>query len=185
MLRDLWGVADAAGAERIHLVGESFGGTIVLAAAAQRPERVVSVSISNASYKGAGIGQIQYWRDQFAQGVWGERMMENRFVPGMGDPAALAWFAGEQAKTRPHVAIGLAGILATSDLTDAIAALDVPISIVLPDSSPFVPVEHGAELHRIAQRSRLRVVPGVRHGLPFVHARQEAEALLAALSDYE
>lgn len=185
MIGDLWGVADAAGVERMHLVGESFGGTIVLAAAAQRPERVASVSISNASYKGAGIGQIQYWRDQFAQGTWGGRMMENRFVPGVGDPAALAWFASEQAKAQPHVAIGLAGILATSDLTNAIAALDVPISIVLPDSSPFVPVAHGAELHRIARKARLRVVPGVRHGLPFVHARREAEALLATLSEYE
>jgi hypothetical protein len=28
-------------------------------------------------------------------------------------------------------------------------------------------------------------VPGVRHGLPFVHAREEATALLASLAQYE
>jgi 3-oxoadipate enol-lactonase len=61
----------------------------------------------------------------------------------------------------------------------------VPISIVLPDSSPFVPVQHATELHHIAKNSKLRVVPGVRHGLPFVHAREEAAALLGSLSAYE
>ncbi len=188
MVEDLWDVADTVGSGKVHLMGESFGGTIALAAAVARPERVASVSISNASFKGQGIGQIQFWQNQFAQGGitgWSERMMDNRFVPGVGDPAALAWFATEQAKTRPHVALGLAGVLAESDLTEALKGLDVPVSIVLPDSSPFVPVQHAAELHQIAKRSKLRVVPNIRHGLPFVHARQEAEILLATLGEYE
>lgn len=188
LVKDLWEVADAAGADRVHLMGESFGGTIALAAAVTCPERVASVTLSNATFKGQGIGQIQYWHDEFAQGGpagWGERMMHHRFVPGSGDSAALAWFAREQATTRPHVAIGLAGVLAGADLSDAVASLDIPISIVLPDSSPFVPVQHGAELLKVAKRARLRVVPGVRHGLPFTHARQEAEALLASLDACE
>jgi 3-oxoadipate enol-lactonase len=188
MVRDLWDVADTTGAAKVHLVGESFGGTVALAATVARPERVASVTISNGSFKGAGIGQLQYWKDEFAQGGavgWSERMMTHRFVPGVGDPSALAWFAKEQATTRPHVALGLGGLLAKADLTEQIRMLDVPISIVLPDSSPFVPVQHATELHHIAKNSKLRVVPGVRHGLPFVHAREEAAALLASLDAYE
>jgi 3-oxoadipate enol-lactonase len=188
MVRDLWDVAGTTGAGKVHLVGESFGGTIALAAAVARPERVASVTISNASFKGAGIGQLQYWKDEFAEGGaagWGERMMVHRFRPGVGDPRALAWFAGEQATTRPHVALGLGGILAAADLTEQMKTLDVPISIVLPDSSPFVPVQHATELHQLARHSKLRIVPGVRHGLPFVHAREEAAALLASLAQYE
>jgi 3-oxoadipate enol-lactonase len=188
MVRDLWDVADTTGAARVHLIGESFGGTVALAATVAHPERVASVTISNGSFKGAGIGQLQYWKDEFAQGGavgWGERMMTHRFVPGVGDSAALAWFAREQATTRPHVALGLGGLLANADLTEQIRRLDVPISIVLPDSSPFVPVQHGTELHQLAKNSKLRVVPGVRHGLPFVHARDEAAALLASLDAYE
>ena len=188
LVADLWEVAASAGAERVHLAGESIGGTIVLAAAAASPDRVASVTISNASYKGEGLGQIEHWRAQFADGGtagWAARMMENRFTPGAGVPAALAWFGEEQARTRSHVALGLAEVLAAADLTDAVRGMNVPLSIVLPDSSPFVPVKHGAELRDIAPDARLRVVPGTRHGLPFTHAREEAEWLVRFLAEVE
>ncbi len=93
MRADIWAVADAAGVNKVHLVGESTGGTIVLAAAITDPSRVASVTVSNGSYKGAGIGQLSFWRAQFDEGGvegWGRRMMENRFAPGAGDPDALA-----------------------------------------------------------------------------------------------
>jgi pimeloyl-ACP methyl ester carboxylesterase len=188
LVADVWDVADAAEAEAVHLVGESIGGTIALAAALARPDRVASVTISNASYKGEGIGQIGYWRAQFSDGGaagWGARMMDHRFAPGAGDPEALAWFAQEQARTPAHVALGLAEVLAGADLTDALRRMDLPLSIVLPDSSPFVPVKHGAELHDLAPNARLRVVPGARHGLPFTHAKSEAEWLLRFLAEVE
>lgn len=188
MTGDFWEVADLSDAPKVHLVGESMGGTIVLAAALARPERVASVTISNASFKGKGIGELAYWRDQFADGGaagWSRRMMENRFAPGASEAEALAWFEETQARTRPHVAMGLGTLLAGSDLTEALRTLHVPVSVVLPDSSPFVPVAHGAELKAIAPDVRLRVVPGTRHGLPFSHAREEAATLVAFLRDLE
>ncbi|MFG1427119.1 alpha/beta fold hydrolase [Roseixanthobacter glucoisosaccharinicivorans] len=180
LIEDFWDVAGQAGSKTVHLVGESMGGTIVLAAAAAHPARVASVTISNASYKGKGIGELGYWRDQFAAGGpggWSERMMANRFLPGAGEPEALTWFQEEQAKTRAHVALGLGGVLAVSDLSEALRSAPFPVSIVLPDSSPFVPALHGAELQQILPNARLRVVPGVRHGLPFSHAADEASRL--------
>lgn len=189
MTGDVWAVADAAGlAGPIHLVGESMGGTIVLAAAIARPARVASVTLSNGSYKGAGIGQLPFWRAQFEEGGvpgWGRRMMENRFAPGHGDPDALAWFAEEQAKTRAHVAIGLGGVLAAADLSAELEAFDRPLNVVLPDRSPFVPVRHGAEILELAPSARLRVVPGVRHGLPFSQAESEAASLVEYLARVE
>ncbi|MGF7159115.1 pimeloyl-ACP methyl ester carboxylesterase [Rhodoligotrophos appendicifer] len=188
MVADLWEVADGAGVERVHLMGESMGGTIVLAAAVARPERVASVSISNASFKGKGLGELAYWRTQFAEGGaegWSRRMMENRFADGAGEARALTWFQEEQARTRPHVAMGLGGVLAQSDLTEALKSLEMPVSVTLPDSSPFVPVAHGVELKELAKNTRLRVVPGVRHGLPFSHGVEEARHLLAFLDSLD
>lgn len=184
MVADFWEVADRAGTGRVHIVGESMGGTIALAAAVEQPRRTASVSILNATYKGRGVGELGGWKEQFATGDasgWSRRMMENRYAPGAGDPDALAWFEHEQAKTPPHVAMGLGALLARTDLGDAVARLDIPLSITLPDESPFVPVEHGAELARMAKNARMRIVRGVRHGLPFSHARQEALHLLDTL----
>src|SRR5260370_4290276 len=134
MVRDLWDIADKAGGGKVHLVGESIGGTIALAAAVARPERVASVTISNSTFKGAGVRQLQYWKDEFAEGGaagWGARLMVHRLVPGVGDPQA---FAREQATTRPHVALGLGSLLAAADLPEGMQALDLPLSIALPPS---------------------------------------------------
>src|SRR5512144_2756656 len=40
MVDDLFSVADAAGLRRFHLVGESIGGTVALAAALAQPQRI-------------------------------------------------------------------------------------------------------------------------------------------------
>lgn len=185
MVSDLWHVIDSAGYDTVHLVGESFGATVVMAAAVANSERVRSVRVLNGTYKGNGLGELENWASQFANGSsagWSKRMMENRFAPGAASPDALAWFEREQAKTHPHVAIGLGSVLAQTDLTDGLKQLNVPLSVVLPDASPFVPVAHGHDMAALARNARLRIVPGVRHGLPFSHAGQEARALLEALN---
>ncbi|HYH22529.1 MAG TPA: alpha/beta hydrolase [Azospirillum sp.] len=181
LIDDLFDVAEAAGPGPVHLVGESMGGTVVLAAALRRPERVATVTVSNASFTGGGIGQLGGWRDLFATaGVagWSARMNEWRFAPGAIDPAMAAWFSAEQERTKPHVALGLGDLLAGTDLTGALPSLARPLLVLSPDASPFVPVRLAAELKERAPDAELRVFPGVRHGLPFSHAGECARTLL-------
>ncbi|AEC21251.1 hypothetical protein PT7_2711 [Pusillimonas sp. T7-7] len=188
MVNDLWEVVDSAGHDAVHLVGESFGATVIMAAAIACPERVLSLRVLNGTFKGKGLGELSRWTAQFASGnsiAWSKRMMENRFAPDAAPPEALAWFEREQEKTMPHVAVGLGMVLAATDLTVGLKRLNTPLSVVLPDGSPFVPVEHGREMIRLVTRATLRIVAGVRHGLPFSHAKQEAQDLLASLSAQE
>ncbi len=49
LVDDLFAVADAAGLAQFHLVGESIGGTIALAAALGRPERIATLTVSNGA----------------------------------------------------------------------------------------------------------------------------------------
>ena len=188
MIDDLLDVAATTGAEKVHVVGESVGGTIALAAAIKAPERFASVAISNASHRGAGVTNIQGWRQTFeSQGsaAWNAEMMASRFYAGAVEPAALRWFSEVQESSDRHAVLALAALLAGADLGEALRGLQVPLSITLPDSSPFITPSHGAEMRALVPNSRLRIVPHAKHGLPFSHARSEAEHLLAFLGEIE
>ncbi len=188
LIDDLLEVAAIAGSGKVHVVGESIGGTIALAAALRAPERFASVAISNASHRGPGVTNIQGWRATFeSQGnaAWNAEMMTNRFFAGAAEPAALAWFSEVQEKSDRHAVLALASLLAGADLSEALRSFKVPLSIALPDSSPFITPSHGAEIRALVPNSRLRIVPHAKHGLPLSHARSEAEALVAFLAEIE
>jgi pimeloyl-ACP methyl ester carboxylesterase len=165
----------------LHLVGESAGGTVVLAAALRHPERVASVTISNAAFVGSGIGQISGWRQLFEQrGVdgWSEHMMTCRFAPGAIEAEAAAWFATQQQQTSPESALAISEMLAWIDLSAEVDALRPPLLILAPEESPFVPPEMCQGLHELTPGSELRTFPAVRHGLAFSHAAQCGRLLL-------
>lgn len=180
LVDDLWGVVEGAGfGGPVHLAGESLGGTVVLAAAIARTGQTASVQMFNAGFKGDALGEVGNWTDQFAGGVeaWARRMMVNRFAPDIAMTPALEWFERTQRETDPETATALGAMLREVDLTEGLEDLRIPIMLVLPDGSPFVPVSHGVDAARVNPRLRLKVVPGTRHGLPYSHAESEAVAM--------
>ena len=62
LLDDLFAVADAAGVQRFHLVGESIGGTLALLAGLRAPERVLTLTVSNGAHIGGAIGNLDNWQ---------------------------------------------------------------------------------------------------------------------------
>lgn len=169
--------------ERVHLVGESAGGAIMLAVALRHGERVRSVTLSNAAITGRSIGQIDRWRPLFAQGVeaWNADMMACRFAPGAIDARAWAWYSAQQARTRPESALAIADLLAGLELRDQLPALAPELLVLHPDASPFVPLSVYADLATLRPGAQLEVFRGVRHGLPFSHGQACAQRVLAFL----
>ena len=95
---DLFAVADAAGCERFHAVGESMGGTIALQAAVQRPRRLRTLTVSNGAHLGASIRSVQDWEAIIAQrgmAGWSAHMMERRFFPGAITEQMWRWYEGD------------------------------------------------------------------------------------------
>jgi len=186
LVDDLFEVVDlAAGATgRAHLVGESLGGTVVLLAAILRPDRIASVTISNAAFKGTGIHRVAGWREEIAHdgmAGWAARMMELRFRDGVLAPEKAKWFADVQAASPAHVVLGLGELLAVQDLSTQLAAIKAPLLILMPTESPFVPVEQARELGTRVQGASLVLFHGVRHGLPYSHAEACARHLAGFL----
>src|SRR5215468_3849511 len=101
LVADVFSVADDAGVERFHLVGESIGGTIALAAALARPDRIATLTVSNGAHVGASIQRVEAWRRQLDEGgvkAWSDAFLRDRFHDGAVSPERLAWFAAQQEK---------------------------------------------------------------------------------------
>ena len=181
---DVYAVADAAGVDRFHLVGESIGGTIALAATLAQPARIATLTVSNGAHLGASIQRVQVWQKQLDEGgvkAWSDAFMPDRFHDGALDPARAAWFAAQQESWPCDSILSALSVLVGADLTPRLGAIKCPVLLLHPDGSPFIPVPIMAELHRLLPTSRLNVIGPARHGLPFSHDRQCAQLLRSFL----
>ena len=180
LVADLLAVADAAGAERFHLVGESTGGTVALAVAARHPERVLSVTVSNGAHRGGSIRNLEPWRRiirEEGMAAWSAHMMGQRFFEGALTGGMRRWYETRQADSDPDAILGATAMLVAVDLLPELERVTCPVLLLHPDSSPFIPVETMAELKRALPDARLQVFAHARHGLPFSHAAECAAAV--------
>jgi len=182
---DVFAVADAAGLARFHLVGESIGGTIGLAAALARPQRIASLTVSNGGHLGASIQRVDEWRRQLDEiGVkgWSDIFMRDRFHEDALSAERWAWFAAQQEAWTPSAILSALAVLVGTDLAPLLPQIRCPVLLLHPDGSPFIPVAVAAEMHRLLPKAELNVLGHARHGLPFSHGPQCA-ALLRSFLD--
>jgi pimeloyl-ACP methyl ester carboxylesterase len=184
MVADLLAVADSAGLQRFHLVGESIGGTIGLAATIARPERVATLTVSNGAHLGATIGRVHAWKQQLDEGGsagWSKAFMHDRFHADALTPEQWNWFETEQARWSRDAILKALGVLIGADLTPRLPQVKCPTLLLHPDGSPFIPAAVMADLYRLLSNAQLNVIGHARHGLPFSHASQCAGLLRAFL----
>ena len=185
MVDDLFAVADAADLQRFHLVGESIGGTIGLAATLARPDRIATLTVSNGAHLGATIGRVHAWKKQLDEGGpagWSKAFMPDRFHPDALSRERWDWFEAQQAEWPRNSILEALSVLIGADLTPRLGEIGCPTLLLHPDGSPFIPVPVMADLHRLLIDAQLTVIGHARHGLPFSHAQQCA-ALLRTFLD--
>lgn len=184
LISDVFAVADAAGLARFHLVGESIGGTVALAAALARPDRIATLTVSNGGHLGASIQRVHTWQRQLDEaGVkgWSDIFMRDRFHDDALSPEQRAWFAARQEEWPRDSILNALGVLIGTDLGPRLKEILCPTLLLHPDGSPFIPVPIVAELHRLLPNAELNVFGHARHGLPFSHGRQCARTLRSFL----
>jgi pimeloyl-ACP methyl ester carboxylesterase len=92
------------------------------------------------------------------------------------------WFNKVQAQTRPGPLLDEGDLLVHTDLSGELARITAPTLLLAPDSSPFVSLDIANEVHKLIAHSEMAAFPRSRHGLPFSHARECAETVLAFLT---
>lgn len=181
---DILRVAQAVGAARFHLVGESMGGTVCLALACRGDAPIDSLTCVSTSHRGGRIQRVGEWRDRARREgmvAWSDRMMDDRFTTNALSAPARDWFSQTQRRTDMDALLEAADMLVRTDLSDALVHIKVPTLLLAPDSSPFLGLEIPTDIHRLIPDAELAVFPGVRHGLAFSHGMDCAQALLAFL----
>jgi pimeloyl-ACP methyl ester carboxylesterase len=195
---DLFGLLDALGAERAHVVGHSFGGVIALHAAVLAPERVASVTLSDPYFPAlrhledasrwghweafrqealdAGVVlSDEHWYDlgHFfgqVQHLDGERMLKFRQAVGLPGLNRLRRLAETTCGVDSRVDGGLT--------TDKIASMERPALALYGELSPFLATAYYLEEH--LRDCRVVLVPGAKHRAP----QENGEAFLNAIQDF-
>jgi len=185
LVDDLLTIADAAGAPRFHLVGESIGGTAAIACALHAPHRLITLCLSNSAARGGLVGNVASWADEVArsgQSGWAAQMMARRFHDGALAADLYAWYLDLHARCSMSATLGLARLLLDSDLTDRLAEIGVPTLLLSPDGSPFIPAQVMAGMREKIPNAELQVFAHSRHGLPLSHGSECAAKLLDFLA---
>jgi pimeloyl-ACP methyl ester carboxylesterase len=185
LVDDLLAVADAAGAPQFHLVGESIGGTAAIAAVLRDPQRVLSLTLSNAAARGGLISNVKGWGEIVASGgqhEWARQMMAWRFFPGTLDARVHAWYLALHERCSMEASLGLADLLLATDFSGRLGDIRVPTLLLSPEASPFIPVEIMVGMREKLPDAELQVFAHARHGLPLSHGAQCAEVLRNFLS---
>jgi pimeloyl-ACP methyl ester carboxylesterase len=104
-------------------------------------------------------------------------MMERRFHPGAIAPEIRSWFEREQEAGDPEVLLALADMLIGADLSELARDIQLPVLMLVPDGSPFVPVKVAADLYNLLPNAEIQVFPHARHSLCLTHGGDCAAAL--------
>ncbi len=185
LVDDLLRVADAAGAQQFHLVGESIGGTAALACALKAPQRVLSLALCNAAARGGLVGNVTGWREivaQSGQAGWAKQMMQWRFFPGALNLQPYTWYLEVHQTCNMEAVFGLADLLLASDLTPRLSAINAPTLLMSPEASPFIPAQVMLGMREAMPDAELQVFANSKHGLPLSHAQACARTLDEFLS---
>ena len=180
LVDDLLHVADAAGTERFHFVGESIGGTAGIVCALSRPKRLLSLTLSNTSPKGGLLGNVNVWREMVKTGTqkkWAAQMMEWRFHRDALDRDTYDWYLALHETCSMDVCLDLADLLLKANYSKELKNIRMPVLLLSPDNSPFIPAIVMHQMHDAIADSEIQVFAHSRHGLPFSHGNACAQVL--------
>lgn len=173
---DLNAILDAVGLESVHYCGESFGGILGIAFAAEFPARVrtlTAVSVPmfrNEEVKKRACFGYASWEEALrklgAKGYAQAKNAADRFSPDT-DPGLTEWFAEEYGKSNIDVLIAMSKLATSHVSTEYLPRIKSPTMVINPSHDIHVTPEHEELLRRHLADVRLVHLPSHFHNLHF------------------
>ena len=170
---DLRGLLDNLGLERVHLIGETVGGTISLMFAFEYQERLLSVTTCTSPYKFVGnptyLDSYNLVRDEGVE-AWVRKTSERRLETGESEAAHQEWYIGQMAQTQGRVVMETLAYLSQQDLTENLRQIQTPALVLASEQNARDNPDRTTGMAGLLPNGRLRVIPGtsgyVQHSAP-------------------
>ncbi|MBI3068917.1 MAG: alpha/beta hydrolase [Betaproteobacteria bacterium] len=152
---DLVAIIDALGVESVHFCGESMGGILGIALAAQHPHRVRTLTLVSTpvymsdaikhSYAMGHKSRIDAMKEM-GIGAWINATNRSTRFPPDTDPGLLEWYAQEFAKGRPEVLVAMAQLVSRANALSYLPRIRAPVLGLYPSSGRITGGEQEALL---------------------------------------
>jgi pimeloyl-ACP methyl ester carboxylesterase len=178
----VWGVVDALGvAGPVAIAGHSWGSSVVLAMALERPDRVARLVLVSAYVYDEQVPSFFRWAQQGGMGdalfsLYYDERMEERVALAYHDDRFVtqAKVDAVEAEMRRPGSTAAALAAARGQRYDALAsrygAVKAPVLVLWGEDDQVTPVRFGERLERQLPDARLVVFPGCGH-IPMTEAR--------------
>ncbi len=173
---DLLGLLDQLELQRVHLIGETVGGSISMKFATLHQDRLLSLAACTSpvtfdSHHAESADLI----DREGIAVWVERTIGQRLDPELVNPVHTRWYAAQMAATTPHVVSGFQRNAPGGDLRPLLQHVQTPTLILAAASLREELLGDFRGAADLFPNGRLVVFPGVtgfvQHILPVPCAR--------------
>ncbi|MED5588804.1 MAG: alpha/beta hydrolase [Chloroflexota bacterium] len=170
---DMLNLLDHLGLEKVHLIGETVGGTISVQFAYDHPERLHTLTTCTSPYKFVGIDTYLASHKLVSEegvGAWVRQTADRRLEPGESDPAHHEWYIEQMSQTPARVVLETLAYLATQDLTDILPQIKTPTLILASEQNAKDNPDRTTAFAEKLPNGRLVAIPGtsgyVQHSAP-------------------
>ncbi|MCH8802402.1 MAG: alpha/beta fold hydrolase [Chloroflexi bacterium] len=170
---DLLRLLDLLELEKIHLIGETVGGTIAVQFAYDHPERLHTLTTCTSPYKFAGIDTYMASHKLVSEegvAAWVRQTAGRRLEPGKSDPAHQQWYIDQMSQTSQRVVLETLAYLATQDLTGILPQIKTPALVLASEQNARDNPDRTTAFAEKLGNGRLVAIPGtsgyVQHSAP-------------------
>ena len=170
---DLEHLLNYLGLDKVHLIGETIGGTIALQFAYEHPQRLQTVAACTSPYKFVGVPSYRESYDLVEKsGVegWVRSTADRRLEPGHSDPAHHEWYAQQMIQTSKHVVMETLAYLSNQDLSPILPQIKTPSLVLVGQNSTMNTSDRAQGMAQLLPNSTLAEISGgtgyIQHSAP-------------------
>lgn len=188
LIGDLLAVLDHAGAAKVHFCGESMGGILGLALAAQHPDRVQSLTlvstpvfIEEQMKQRYSLGHGSRTEAMQAMGIreWVAATTRVTRLPADKEPGLFNWYVDEFAKGDPDVQVAMSRLVNGANAADFLPLVRQPVLGLYPTGGQITSAAQEALLREKLPQLELIHLPTGYHMVQLLYPEMCTKALIA------